>query len=330
MLELNHIYVSFAKKSKLFRKEKNALVIRDFSLQIQDEEIVAIVGESGCGKTTIGKVITGLLKPSSGEVLYNNQPIKGNVANFNAYRKAVQFIQQDSYAALNPVKTVYQSLLAAIQTHDPSLSIIECNRKIEAVLTEVGLIPVDAFLFKYPHQLSGGQRQRVLMARALLMEAKLIVADEPVSMIDVSLRVSILNLMSRLNKEHHISFVYITHDLATAKFIAAKGRILVMYLGDIVEIGPIEKILETPMHPYTRALLSAVPIPDPSFKRKNTEIPIKGMEITDLTERKSGCSFAPRCPFAQKDCLEKDIPSKQVDERQVKCLHFKELPKWDI
>lgn len=329
MLELRNVDMSFALKGKLFQAEKRAVVIRDFNLSIGDDEIIAVVGESGCGKTTVGKIITGLLKPTGGEVLFNGENIKRTKRNNRSdYRRNVQFIQQDSYAALNPVKTIFQTLCAAVETCEPRITKSDKIARVEEVLAFVGLSPVDRYAFKYPHQLSGGQRQRVLMARALAMKPKLIVADEPVSMIDVSLRVAILNLIEKLNRELKIAFVYITHDLATAKYIADSGRICVMYLGDIVELGKIDEVLFHPKHPYTQALVSAVPVPDP-FADKRGEIPVRGMEMTKLTERGKGCSFAPRCPYAVEECYVRPIPYADVNGVQVKCDRLREVPIWE-
>lgn len=329
MLELRHVGMSFDVKGKLFKSEKKAVVIKDFNLTIGDDEIVAVVGESGCGKTTIGKIITGLLQPTKGELFFDGVDIRKTARkNDSDYRRSVQFIQQDSYAALNPVKTIYQSLCAALETRNPDMRREEKDSRIEELMSYVGLTPTAQYLFKYPHQLSGGQRQRVLMARALGLEPKLIVADEPVSMIDVSLRISILNLIAKLNRELHIAFVYITHDLATAKYIAQNGRICVMYLGDIVEVGPVNDVLFNPKHPYTQALITAIPIPDPKLAAHRRPIPVRGMEMTKLTDRGEGCAFAPRCPYAVEKCTVGEIDCVNVDGVVVKCCNLCEVPKW--
>lgn len=329
MLELRHVGMSFDVKGKLFKSEKKAVVIKDFNLTIGDDEIVAVVGESGCGKTTIGKIITGLLQPTKGELFFDGVDIRKTARkNDSDYRRSVQFIQQDSYAALNPVKTIYQSLCAALETRNPDIKREDKDRRIEDLMSYVGLTPTAQYLFKYPHQLSGGQRQRVLMARALGLEPKLIVADEPVSMIDVSLRISILNLIAKLNRELHIAFVYITHDLATAKYIAQNGRICVMYLGDIVEVGPVNDVLFNPKHPYTQALITAIPIPDPKLAAHRRPIPVRGMEMTKLTDRGEGCAFAPRCPYVVEKCTVGEIDCVNVDGVVVKCCNLCGVPKW--
>ena len=297
VIELRDLNMSFDKKGKFLQKEKKIHVLRDINLDIYEGEIVAIVGESGCGKTTIGKIITGILKPTKGEVLIDGKNIyKFDINNFFKAREKVQFIQQDSYAALNPVRTIAKSLSAPIKHHFKGISSEECEMKMKELLMRVGLNPPEQFLSKYPHMCSGGQRQRILMARAISIEPSLIVADEPVSMIDVSMRLSILNLMSDFNKNDGISFVYITHDLATARYIAQCGRIVVMYLGEIVEEGKIDEVLQDPRHPYTQALIAAVPTPDPKIAKKARKIPIKSMDLGSLENRPEGCVFYDRCP----------------------------------
>lgn len=320
LLELKNIHVVFSKPGALMGKEKKFHVLKNVDLTVGRGEIIALVGESGCGKTTLGKVITGLIKPTAGEMLFEGKKIDRNFgADFNNFRRSVQFIQQDSYAALNPVRTILQSMLAAIHAADKKIRADEAEKKAAGLLADVGLLPAEQFLYKYPHQMSGGQRQRVLMARALALDPKIIVADEPVSMIDVSLRVSMLNLMLRLNREKEISFIYITHDLATAKYIAGEGRIAVMYLGEIMERAKLNVLLKTPRHPYTQALISAVPVPDPELASAAREIPIKSMELMSLENRGDGCPFAGRCPYAFEDCSKAVGYKTYEDGAEVKC-----------
>ena len=327
VVELKNINMSFAKKGKFLEKEKNIHVLRDINLDIYEGEIVAVVGESGCGKTTIGKIITGILKPTSGEMLVEGENIyRFDIKRFFRTREKVQFVQQDSYAALNPVKTIAASLSAPIRHHYRTLSLEERSKMINDLLLKVGLNPPQQFLDKYPHMCSGGQRQRILMARAISLQPSLIVADEPVSMIDVSMRLSILNLMSSLNKSEHISFVYITHDLATARYIAQDGRIVVMYLGEIVEEGKIDDVISHPLHPYTKALIAAVPTPDPKIAKQAKEIPIKSMDLGSLENRKEGCVFFDRCPYASEECKNK-IDYQVINNIKVKCIKAKELDK---
>ncbi|TAH58842.1 MAG: ABC transporter ATP-binding protein [Bacillota bacterium] len=321
LIELVDIDMYFTRSKSLLHKERRVHVLKKLNLKIYEGEILAVVGESGCGKTTVGRIITGLLKPTRGNLLYEGESAI-NILNMKskAYKDAVQFIQQDSYAALNPVRTIFQSLYAPIKTKNQRMTHDEIYAEVYQNLVKVGLTPPEEILMKYPHQLSGGQRQRVLMARAISLKPKLIVADEPVSMIDVSLRLSILNLMMDLNKQMNISFVYITHDLATARYIANKGRIAVMYLGEIVELAPVEELLARPRHPYTQALLAAVPIPDPVLAKKDRVVPIKQAEHMDLTNRADGCSFYPRCPYGKEECTKGEIPYKSVENTKYKCV----------
>lgn len=370
LLELRDIGMAFDAKSRLFEGQKKLQVLRHINLKINQGEIVVLVGESGCGKTTIGKIITGLVKPTEGKLLFlgrnmyhgffgkkqhieldyskYEEQVKGlNEAEkrkffkkeekaalkranerFKNYRNSVQFVQQDSYAALNPALTIYQSLYAPIKSKNKKWSRKQIDEKIEELMKLVGLFPVEQYLFKYPHQLSGGQRQRILMARAVSLDPKLIVADEPVSMIDVSLRLSILNLMQDLNKKFGISFVYITHDLSTARYIAYKGKICVMYLGEIVEMGAVQDVIKDPKHPYTQALFTAVPIPDPEISRIHKPIPIKSMEIGSLINRKNGCPFYERCLYAEKDCERIKIEYKNINDVDILCKHLEKVAKW--
>lgn len=318
----------FSKRGSLVRGERFFHVLKNINLDVQPGEIVALIGESGCGKTTIGRIITGLQKPTSGVLKYEGKNIYSLIKvgkEFDSYRRYVQFIQQDSYAALNPVRTIRQSLEAPIRTHYRKLDNQGVSNKIEHLLDLVGLTPADQFLTKYPHQLSGGQRQRILMARALSLEPKLIVADEPVSMIDVSLRLSILKLMSELNQTLGVVFVYITHDLATARYIAHGNRIVVMYLGEIMEEGDAEHIISNPLHPYTQALISAIPVPDPDYANMDLEIPIKSMDMQSLEKRGIGCPFYSRCLYASEACLS-EVPYVVRDGRRVKCIHLDKVP----
>lgn len=321
LLELKGIDMIFTKRGAMLGQDRRFHVLKNVDMTIGKGEIVALVGESGCGKTTIGKIITGLLKPTRGEIIFEGNTVNRQFgAAYQDFRNSVQFIQQDSYAALNPVRTIFQSLCAAIESVNKKMSPTDKEKKASQLLEKVGLAPAEQYLHKYPHQMSGGQRQRVLMARALALNPKLIVADEPVSMIDVSLRISILNLMLELNREQNISFVYITHDLATAKYIANEGRIHVMYLGEIMEKANLDVLLRSPKHPYTQALISAVPIPDPQLAKKNVKIPIKNMDFMSLEHRGEGCPFSGRCIYASDKCT-KAVPYMDYpDGSQVKCI----------
>lgn len=323
LMQLSDVNVVFRKNSGLFA-EKEIHVLRDIDLSIYQGEIVALVGESGCGKTTLGKIMTGLLTPTSGTVTLEGAKVSGFFDKKIHSYNSVQFIQQDSYAALNPVRTIYDSLYAPIKTHNKHWTKKQIDDKIEELMSLIGLQPSEQFLTKYPHQLSGGQRQRVLMARAISLGPKLIVADEPVSMIDVSLRLSLLNLMKKLNEQLNMSFVYISHDLSTTRYIAHSGRVAVMYLGEIVELGEIGNVIKNPRHPYTRALIKAVPIPDPDYAGFE-DLPLKSMELGSLENRSEGCSFYDRCLYSCQECKKKQAFVK-TSTAEVLCCNLADVP----
>lgn len=328
LISMQNISICFQKG--IFRRRTEVRAVDSVSLDIAPGEIVALVGESGCGKTTIGKALAGLHRPTEGKVLYQGQDIwKLGRQAFSEYRRDVQLVHQDSFAALNPVLTIVQSLSAPLQRY----GLVPAGRTVRSVVGEylemVELTPADQFLDKYPHQLSGGQRQRVILARALSVKPKLIIADEPVSMVDVSLRLALLNLMARMNRDMGVAFAYITHDLATARYLAGKGRIVVMYLGGMVELGPLGDVLERPRHPYLQALLSAVPVPDPLLARARKMLPLRSLEMPDPTNPPPGCRFHPRCPYAEGLCGE-TVPGLQPEGNgcMVAC-HLKErIPLW--
>lgn len=319
------IYFDASKSGK--KKKVGALV--DVSLDINPGEIVAIVGESGCGKTTIGKAIVGVHKPTSGKILYNGKDIQTlNHDEFNEYRMSVQMVHQDSYAALNPMKTIFKSLCEPVLKHKMAKTRKEAIEVLASLFEMVGLTPVEHFLFKYPHQLSGGQRQRVLLARALSLKPKIIVADEPVSMVDVSLRISLLDLMSKMNRELGVAFVYITHDLATARYIANNGRMVVTYLGKIVEEGDLTKVLEEPKHPYLQALLSAVPIPDPKISRYMNELPLRSLDMPSAISPPDGCRFHPRCIYYSQQCEKVSPELREYKGQRVSCHNVEKVKDW--
>jgi oligopeptide/dipeptide ABC transporter ATP-binding protein len=273
-------------------------VLQDINLGVAENEIVCLVGESGCGKTTTGKIMAGLLEPSSGEVLYRSQPLSARRGRNQAeQRRALQIVHQDPFASLNPTHTVGQILSFPLQRHRLAEGRGGVRRRIWELLTLVDLTPPGDIVNKYPHQLSGGQRQRVSVARALTVNPRLLVADEAVSMVDVSIRVSLLKTLHRLRDEYGIAIVFITHDLALAKYFAWEGRIAVMYLGRIVEIGPTQDIIASPAHPYTRALISAIPEADPEITRNKQRMALRSEDIPSLLEIPPGCAFHPRCPF---------------------------------
>lgn len=330
LLKIKNLDMYFNSNSGLFKKKaKKVGAVVDVSFEIEEGQIMALVGESGCGKTTIGKIIVGLFKPTGGQVIYKGKDVKAmNKAEQDDFRREVQMVHQDSYAALNPARTIFNSLKDPMIKHGIVKTKEEANEKLLELFQLVGLTPAEQFIEKYPHQLSGGQRQRVLLARALSVKPKLIVADEPVSMVDVSLRISLLDLMAKMNREMGISFIYITHDLATARYIGQNGKIGVMYLGKLVETGPLQTVLDNPRHPYLQALISAIPIPDLSISRKPRKLPLKSLEMPNPANPPTGCRFNPRCIYSTEIC-ERECPElKAVGEDMVACYEEKNVPKW--
>ena len=290
-------------------KGQTVKAVDDINLSIAAGDVLCLVGESGCGKTTTGKMIAGLLPTSSGRVLYRGQDIATlSGQERKDYRLGVQMVHQDPYASLNPTQTIYDMLAAPLQHHRFTRGEAETKRRVRDLLEIVDLTPPDDFLDKYPHQLSGGQRQRVSVARALTVQPKFIVADEAVSMVDVSIRISLLNMFTRLKDEMGVGVLLITHDLALAKYFAWEGRIGVMYLGRLVEIGPAREVVEHAQHPYTQVLLSAIPEADPEATRTKQHIELRSTDMPSLLRLPSGCTFHPRCPAFLGEVCERIVP----------------------
>jgi peptide/nickel transport system ATP-binding protein len=266
--------------------------VDDVSFELKPGTITALVGESGSGKSTVARLLARLYTPTAGSVLYEG----GDAANLQSrkeelhYRSQVQIIFQDPFASLNPVKTIHHHLARPLQLHQ-IVPRQQVDERVHELLRTVGLTPPDKVAVKYPHQLSGGQRQRVAIARALAVEPKVVLADEPTSMLDVSIRIGILNLMLELKEQRDLAFLYVTHDLAAARYVA--DEILVMYAGQIVEQGPIEQVLAEPLHPYTQLLLDAAP--DPGVEAKWIEY---GVPASAAVDPPDGCRFLARCPLA--------------------------------
>jgi len=301
---------SLLSKKKLFVK-----AVDKINFEIKRGEIYGLVGESGSGKTTTGRVILRLLDPTEGKVFFEGKEITSiPPEEFKPLRRYMQMIFQDPYESLNPRMTIGDIVEEPLVIQ----KIGEAEERKEAVykaLEDVELTPPEEFIYRFPHELSGGQRQRVAIARALILNPKFIVADEPVSMLDVSIRAEVLNLMLDLRDKYKVTILYITHDLALARHIC--DRIAVMYLGKIVEIGDVEKIVYEPLHPYTKALIEAVPVPDPSSKR--SKVVIKG-EIPSPVNPPSGCRFRTRCPAYIGDiCKTKEPEMVKIDDRYVAC-----------
>ncbi len=293
MIELKNI-------SRSFHVKRNTYIqaVDNVSLSINEGEIVCLVGESGCGKTTTGRMIVGLLNPTKGQILYRGRDILHlDKTEQKEYRLGVQLVHQDPYASLNPSFTIFDTMAAPLKRHGHTRNDAETRQRVIELLEMVDLTPAADFLDKYPHQLSGGQRQRVSVARALTVNPSFIVADEAVSMVDVSIRISLLNTLLRLKEKMGLAVLFITHDLALAKYFAWEGRIGVMYLGRMIEVAPARQLVEKPQHPYTQALLSAIPEADPDITRHKRHIQLRSMDLPSLLNLPKGCTFHPRCPL---------------------------------
>ena len=273
--------------------------VDDVSLSIGEREIVALAGESGSGKSTVARLLAKVYTPTSGEIYFQGRRISDLKSRADAlrYRSDVPMVFQDPFASINPVFRVSHGVMRSLKLHRPELSPAERQAEAERVFEVVGLTPAAEVLARYPHELSGGQRQRVGFAQALAMRPKLILADEPVSMLDVSIRIGLLNLMARLRDEQGVSILYITHDIASARYVA--DRLIVMYAGRVAESGPIEDVLASPRHPYTQLLLSAVPDPKAEL---NVAAETDRGEPPKVINPTPGCRFRWRCPLAIDVC----------------------------
>jgi len=281
----------------LMREPPVVHAVDGVSFTLRPGEIFGLVGESGCGKTTVGRTVLRLLEPNGGTIRFEGQDIThAKERDLRAARQAMQIIFQDPHASLNPAMTIGQSIADPLLIHEMAKE-PEAKAAALAIMTEVGLSPAEQLYAKYPSDLSGGQKQRAVIARAMILRPKFIVADEPVAMLDMSIRAKILDLILELKNKYGLTYLFITHDLATAKLIC--DRIAIMYLGRIVEVGDSKEIFREPRHPYTKALLGAVPIPDPDRRRFKT-LP-KG-EVPDAIYPPLGCRFHPRCPVATNTC----------------------------
>jgi peptide/nickel transport system ATP-binding protein len=281
--------------------------VDNISFSIPPGQSLGLVGESGSGKTTTGKLLVRLLDPTDGHIFLKTNGTQVDIASLQGrdlkgFRRQVQMIFQDPYESLNPRRTIFDTVAEPLSVQGIG-HVLEREERVAQLLALVGLTPPSTFLFRFPHELSGGQRQRVAVARALVIEPKFVVADEPTSMLDVSVRTGIMQLMQQLADRLGVTYLYITHDLAVARYMSSK--LAVMYLGKIVEMGDTEDVLHNPLHPYTKALLSAVPVPDPTLKRSPAEI--KG-SISEPVDPKPRCRFYERCPLAAKVCEDNDHP----------------------
>ncbi len=288
------------------------------SFNIKKGELFGVVGESGCGKTTMGRTILRLLEPTSGRVTFEDIDITSlHSEELKRLRRRMQIIFQDPYESMNPRLDVSRIIAEPLRIQGIVGNAEGARPYIEKALEDVEMTPPEEYLYRYPHELSGGQRQRIAVARALVLDPEFIVADEPVSMLDVSIRGEILNLMLNLSRERGVTFLYITHDLATARHVC--DRIAVMYLGKMVEKGPTDSLVKHPLHPYTKALIGAVFVPDP--KRKGFGEILKG-EVPSPVDPPSGCRLHPRCPIAKSICKEVEPELVEAEANHMVACHF--------
>jgi len=312
ILKVEHLKKYFIKKG-LFRSKSTVRAIDDVSFILKKGEVFVLAGESGSGKSTIAKLILKSIEPDSGKIFFEGVEINNEKKNLKKIRMNCQMIHQDPYDSINPRMRVVDIVSEPLEIHNIGNKKERLRRVIE-VLHEVKLEPVDEMIKKYPHMLSGGQRQRVVLARALALKPKIILADEPVSMLDVSIRAEMLELLQELQRKYNISFIYITHDLATARYFGQ--RIGILYLGKIVEMGPIDQVLVNPKHPYTQALIDAISEPDPDNLHREKKIRINEPSDVDVYQ---GCRFRARCPYVIEKCKEEPSLEKVNDEHFAAC-----------
>lgn len=302
----------------LFSREvKQVHAVDGVDLTLRRSEVIALVGESGCGKSTLGLLLMGLEEPTAGTVIFEGRDITHlRDDQRKDLRRKIQMVFQDPYESLNPTQTIEEIVTEPLIVHGIGELQAERDERVKKAMEDAGLKPAEVYLNRYPHELSGGQRQRVVIAAALVLEPEIIIADEPVSMLDVSIRAEVINLLAELRISRQIAVIFITHDLGSVGFFA--DRVAVMYLGRIVELGTMLEVLEKPQHPYTKALLSVIPVPNPRLRHQR--IVLQG-ETPNPINIPPGCRFHPRCPVAVQACKLSDPPLvERTRSHQIACL----------
>ncbi len=316
LLEVRHLKKYFRSGSRLFvnkKKDQYVRAVDDVSFTVKAGQTLGIVGESGCGKSTTGNTIIRLLEKTDGEVLFEGQEISSlSKEEMDVVRPNIQMIFQDPYSSLNPRMRVFDIIAEPLRTHKVCSSQSELQERVLSLMDVVGL--QRDYAGRYPHEFSGGQRQRIGIARALALRPKLIICDEPVSALDVSIQAQVLNLLAKLQKEFNLSYIFIAHGLPTVKHVS--DRIAVMYLGQLVELADTEELFDSPCHPYTEGLLAAVPIPDPALRKERRSVQLKG-DLPSPANPPSGCRFHTRCAYCQEICA-KEVPQW----REIRPGHF--------
>ena len=315
LIEVKNLTKEFKLASGMWKKSKGVVhAVTDVTLDIYEGETLALVGESGCGKSTLGRLVLNLIEPTAGTVIFDGHNIQElKPEELRQMRKEMQIIFQDPYASLNPRWTIRDIVAEPLVTHGVYKTKEETTARVEELLKKCGIRP--EFINRFPHQFSGGQRQRVGIARALALNPRLIVCDEPVSALDVSILAQVLNLLDDLQEEMKLTYLFISHDLSVVRYLS--DRVCVMFLGKICEIGDTKDVYENPLHPYTKFLLEAVPKPDPDLRKEDKDMLVG--EIPSPVNPPSGCRFHTRCPYATERCSQEEPVMREIGGRMVAC-----------